>query len=164
MTVPPELTQLAHRLIDHCRTNGQKVTVAESCTGGMVCAAITSVAGSSHVFHEGLVAYSNEAKVRALGVATELLEAKGAVNIEVAAAMAEGSLARTQADVAVAITGIAGPDGGTEDKPVGQVCIATARESQAVMAQEFHFHGSRNEIRVQAAARALQLCLTAARA
>jgi len=78
--------------------------------------------------------------------------------------MAEGLLARTNANVAVAITGIAGPDGGTADKPVGRVFIATARESEAAIAQEFQFHGSRSEIRLQAAARALQLCLKAARA
>lgn len=170
VVVPAELNDLAERLIDVCREHGRKVTAAESCTGGLVCAATTSVAGSSDVFEEGFVVYANEAKTRALGVPADLLAAEGAVSAKVAIAMAEGALARAHAHIAVAITGIAGPGGrpgngdGTNNKPVGLVFIATAVKGGDAAAHRFEFRGGRDEIRSQAAARALGLCLEAARA
>ena len=115
------------RLLERARALGLKVTTAESCTGGMIAAALTDVAGSSDVFERGFVTYSNEAKAELLQVAPGLIESDGAVSERVARAMAEGALANSRADVAVAVTGVAGPGGGSDDKPVGLVHIACAR-------------------------------------
>ncbi|MEO6033504.1 MAG: CinA family protein [Burkholderiaceae bacterium] len=109
------------------RARGWKLATAESCTGGLIAAECTSVAGSSDWFERGFVTYSNESKVEALGVAAALIAGPGAVSAEVARAMAEGALAHSRADLAVAVTGIAGPGGATEGKPVGTVWLAIAR-------------------------------------
>lgn len=114
------------RLIDRCMAAGLKVATAESCTGGLVAAAITDLSGASAIFDWGVVTYSNAAKTALLDVPKPLLDAHGAVSAEVAAAMAEGALARSGADATIAVTGIAGPDGGTAEKPVGLVHFATA--------------------------------------
>ncbi len=118
--------ELATRLLKAATACGQKVATAESCTGGMVGAAITDIAGSSAVFERGFLTYSNAAKQEMLGVKAATLETYGAVSEEVAREMAAGALARSNADLAVAITGIAGP-GGSEHKPEGRVCFALAR-------------------------------------
>lgn len=116
-------TALAQPLVEHLIRQGKKITTVESCTGGLVAAAITSVSGSSAVFDYGFVTYSNTAKTRLVHVPQVLLETYGAVSIEVARAMSEGGLREAGADIALGITGIAGPTGGTAEKPVGMVCF-----------------------------------------
>lgn len=159
--LPDDLTQLAQRVIAANRETGRVVALAESCTGGLVCAALTEVAGSSAVLDRGFVTYSNEAKHELLGVSNDIIDAFGAVSIACAWAMAQGALARSKADVAVAITGIAGPDGGSEFKPVGTVVFARAvRGSDELVAEERFFAAeSRGEVRRQAALVALELLL-----
>jgi nicotinamide-nucleotide amidase len=138
---------LAVRLGQALLARGRQVAVAESCTGGLIAAAITDIAGSSGWFDRGFVTYSNEAKVELLGVASETLAARGAVSEETARQMAAGALARSAADVAVAVTGIAGPGGGSPDKPVGTVCLAWARRGGTPEAVTRHFAGDRSEVR-----------------
>ena len=154
--MPDEPRFLATLLQEACLERGLRVAVAESCTGGLVAAAITSIPGSSGYFLGGVVSYSNDAKEAFLDVPHELLAGHGAVSREVAEAMAGGARARFDADLAVSITGIAGPDGGSEDKPVGTVYIgfATPRESGAVYRR---CQGDRAAIREQSAGEALRL-------
>lgn len=120
---------LAEALLDRCRTAGVMLVTAESCTGGLIAATLTDIAGSSDVFERGFVTYSNTAKSELLGVPAALIEAHGAVSEEVARAMASGALARSRANLAVAVTGVAGPAGGTAAKPVGLVHLAAANDS-----------------------------------
>nr|MDQ2879348.1 CinA family protein [Pseudomonadota bacterium] len=124
--LPRELVALARRVVDENRAAGRHVALAESCTGGLVAAAITEIPGSSEVLDAGFVTYSNGAKMDVLRVSADVLETFGSVSIASAWAMAQGALEASGADVAVAITGIAGPDGGTEKKPVGTVVFARA--------------------------------------
>ena len=118
------LPQLARRVLEAARARGLMVATAESCTGGMVAANLTAIAGSSDVFDRGFITYSNAAKIAMIGVPERLLAAHGAVSAEVAAAMAEGALRASGADLSVAITGVAGPGGGSREKPVGLVHLA----------------------------------------
>ncbi|WP_132544619.1 CinA family protein [Rhodovulum euryhalinum] len=141
----------AQTLVALARDHGLLVATAESCTGGMVSAAITDIPGSSKMFDRGFVTYSNAAKQALLGVRTETLAAHGAVSEEVAAEMAAGALARSEADLAVAVTGIAGP-GGSEHKPEGRVCFALARRGAAVTTETVEF-GALGRDRVRAASR-----------
>lgn len=159
--LPEDLTTLAERVIAENRAIGRTVVLAESCTGGLVCTALTEVPGSSAVLDRGFVTYSNEAKHQSLGVSNDIIETFGAVSIACAWAMAQGALRVSLADVAVAISGIAGPDGGTELKPVGTVVFARAvRGSDELVAEERLLDGtSRAEIRYQAALVALELLL-----
>jgi nicotinamide-nucleotide amidase len=159
--LPEELTILAARVIAENRAIGRTVALAESCTGGLVCAALTDVPGSSAVLDRGFVTYSNEAKHESLGVSNDLIDAFGAVSIACAWAMAQGTLRVSRADVAVAVSGIAGPDGGSELKPVGTVVFARAvRGSDELVAEERMLDGTtRAEIRHQAALVALELLL-----
>lgn len=122
--LPDEIEVLAERVIEQNKAAGRKVVVAESCTGGLVSAALTEIPGSSAVFDRGFVTYSNESKMEALGVPLDIIETFGAVSIACAWAMAKGALAASNADVAVAISGVAGPGGGTALKPVGTVVFA----------------------------------------
>ena len=122
--LPPDIVELAEQVVAANRDAGRKVTVAESCTGGLVAAALTEIAGSSAVLDRGFVTYSNEAKMELLGVPSEIIETFGAVSIACVWAMAKGALERSGADVAVAISGVAGPGGGTTHKPVGTVVFA----------------------------------------
>lgn len=161
--LPPELVEKARQVIEANRARGLRVAVAESCTGGLVTAALTEIPGSSDVLEAGLVTYSNEAKLELLGISLDVLETFGAVSIAVAWAMARGAIDKTHADVAVAITGIAGPEGGSEKKPVGTVVFARARRDanpDEVVAdkQEFGDLG-RGGIRLQAALCALELLM-----
>jgi nicotinamide-nucleotide amidase len=126
---------------------GWRVATAESCTGGLVAGTITEIAGSSGWFDRGFVTYSNDAKVQLLGVAPAVLAAHGAVSEAAARAMAEGALARSEADLAVAVTGVAGPGGGSPDKPVGMVCLAWARRDGLVEAATRRFGGDRAAVR-----------------
>jgi nicotinamide-nucleotide amidase len=122
----------ARRLLELCRAQGLRIATAESCTGGLVAGALTEIAGSSDVVDRGFVTYSNEAKARMLGVPRDLLARHGAVSEEVARAMAEGALAHSGVNLAVAVTGIAGPNGGSAEKPVGLVHFACAVKGNAV--------------------------------
>lgn len=159
--LPPDLAELAARVIAENRAAGRTVALAESCTGGLVCAALTEIAGSSAVLDRGYVTYSNAAKQQGLGVSRDIIETFGAVSIACAWAMAQGALERSDADVAVAISGIAGPDGGSEQKPVGTVVFARAiRGSEDVVGEERQLDGSsRDSVRHQAALVALELLL-----
>ena len=123
--LPAELVDRARAVVEANRKIGRRLAVAESCTGGLVCAALTEIPGSSDVLDSGFVTYSNEAKRAELNVSEEVVETFGAVSIATAWAMAQGALDSSSADVAVAITGIAGPDGGTPGKPVGTVVFAS---------------------------------------
>lgn len=127
---PDELTARAAGLIDLCRSRRLMLATAESCTGGLIAALITAVPGSSDVLDCGFVTYSNDAKARMIGVPPELIAEHGAVSEEVARAMAEGALAHSAADIALAVTGVAGPGGGTAAKPVGLVHCAAARKGR----------------------------------
>ena len=161
--LPDELVDLARRVVEENRAAGRRIAVAESCTGGLVSAALTEIAGSSDVFQTGLVTYSNEAKVDLLGVSQEVIETFGSVSVAAAWAMAQGAIAKSDADVAVAITGIAGPAGGSEMKPVGTVVFARAERG----ADPDDIHADRKEfgdlgragVRLQAALCALELLL-----
>jgi nicotinamide-nucleotide amidase len=134
-----EFLDLAEAVLAACRAAGLKVATAESCTGGMIAAALTAIAGASDVVDRGFVTYSNAAKTEMLGVAPDLIAAAGAVSEAVARSMAEGALARSAADLAVAVTGIAGPDGGSAEKPVGLVHFACARRGKPTVAREERF-------------------------
>ncbi|MEP7184114.1 MAG: CinA family protein [Betaproteobacteria bacterium] len=142
-----ETLLLAAALGRALEARGWKVATAESCTGGLVAGAITDVAGSSGWFERGFVTYSNRAKTDLLGVAATTLEAHGAVSEAVALEMAAGALARSPAEVALAVTGVAGPTGGTDAKPVGMVCFAWARRGGAVEAVTRQFPGDRAAVR-----------------
>lgn len=131
---PPALTQAARDLLDLARRKKVMIAAAESCTGGLIAALLTEIPGSSDVFERGFVTYSNDAKSSAIGVPEELIQAHGAVSAQVARAMAEGTLLNSAADVALSVTGVAGPGGGSERKPVGLVWfgVAIAGESWTV--------------------------------
>jgi nicotinamide-nucleotide amidase len=154
-----DVETLVERLAAALRARAAMVATAESCTGGLVAAACTSLAGSSDWFERGVVTYSNAAKTELLGVATELIARHGAVSAEVARAMASGLLARAPAAFALAVTGIAGPGGGSVDKPVGTVWIATAVRDGASEAVFLRASGDRAAIRHQALLRALEQML-----
>jgi nicotinamide-nucleotide amidase len=158
----PALAAKATEIVAKNRAAGRRVAVAESCTGGLVSAAITEVPGSSAMFEAGYVTYANSAKMAALGVSEEVLDTFGAVSVATAWAMAKGALERSGADVAVAITGIAGPDGGSATKPVGTVVFARVvkgGDPEMVMADTklFDAAGGRAGIRLEAALCALEL-------
>ncbi len=159
--LPDDIVALAERVIAENRAAGRTVALAESCTGGLVCAALTEVAGSSAVLDRGFITYSNEAKHEQLGVREEIIDTFGAVSIACAWAMAQGALARSRADVAVAVSGIAGPDGGSAQKPIGTVVFARAvRGGDETEAEERRLDGSsRAAVRHQAALIALELLL-----
>jgi len=159
--LPDDILDLARRVVEENRAAGRKVAVGESCTGGLVAAATTEIAGSSAVLDRAFITYSNEAKKETLGVAGDVIDAFGAVSIACVYAMAQGALEHSDADVAVAISGIAGPDGGSEQKPVGTVVFARAmRGAEEREAESKLFAGgSRSEVRRQATLCALELLL-----
>ncbi len=153
---------LARQVLDRARAASVMVVTAESCTGGLVSAALTDIPGSSDVVDRGFVTYTNDAKREMLGVADATLEAFGAVSKETAQEMAEGALARSQAQIAVSITGIAGPGGGSADKPVGLVWFAVARTGgQTRLVQHLFEHGGRSGVRQASVETALILVLDA---
>ena len=159
--LPDDIIDLARRVVEENRAAGRKIALAESCTGGLVAAALTEIPGSSAVLDCAFVTYSDEAKRGMLGVAGDVIDAFGAVSIACVYAMAQGALANSDADVAVAISGIAGPDGGTEQKPVGTVVFARAtRNAEEREAESKLFAtGDRSEVRRQATLCALELLL-----
>jgi nicotinamide-nucleotide amidase len=161
--LPAELVDRAREVIEANRAAGLRIAIAESCTGGLVAAALTEIAGCSDVFEAGFVTYSNEAKTDILKVSGDVLDAFGAVSVASAWAMAQGALARSRADTAVAITGVAGPDGGSERKPVGTVFFARARrgaDPKEIVADRKDFGDlGRGGVRLQAALCALELLM-----
>jgi nicotinamide-nucleotide amidase len=162
---PSQLLNEAEVLLAGLRSKGLKLATAESCTGGLVAALLTEIAGSSDVVERGFITYSNEAKHELLGVAEAMLARHGAVSEPVARAMAAGALAHSHADVAVSITGVAGPGGGTAEKPVGLVHLAAARKGGQVLHRECRFGNiGRDGIRMASVEIALQLVTEAAAA
>jgi nicotinamide-nucleotide amidase len=169
MSAPPlptdaDLARLARRAGERLQAARLRVTLAESCTGGWVAKALTDVAGSSQWFERGYVTYSNAAKQETLGVRAATLATHGAVSGPAVSEMAAGALRASGADIAVAISGIAGPEGGTPDKPVGLVWFAVARRGDGVEGSEEgrRFNGDRDAVRRAAVARALELIAAAA--
>lgn len=163
MTAPESVPSLVVALAQALIARGWQLATAESCTGGLIAAACTEVPGSSAWFERGVVTYSNEAKGELLGVAADLIAQHGAVSEPVARAMAEGALARSRAQLAVAVTGVAGPTGGSPDKPVGTVWLAWAAQGGATQAERCHFEGDRAAVRQATVVRALQGLLDSAR-
>lgn len=161
--LPDDIVALARRVIAENAKAGRKLALAESCTGGLVCAALTEIPGASAVLDRGFVTYSNEAKQELLGVSLDIIDTFGAVSIACVWAMAQGALKHSNADVAVAISGVAGPDGGTRQKPVGTVVFALARRGEPgedPVAEMRHFEVSgRGDVRRQATLVALELLL-----
>ena len=161
--LPDELIAAAKRVLDANRAAGRTIAVAESCTGGLVAAALTEHPGSSDVFAASVVCYSNASKIAHLKVGSDILETFGAVSVATAWAMAQGMLNKSEADLAVSITGIAGPDGGSEKKPVGTVVFARAvrgEDPEKVHADKRHFPDTgRGGVRLQAALVALELLM-----
>jgi nicotinamide-nucleotide amidase len=150
---------LAEQVLDACRKRGLKLAAAESCTGGMVMAALTDIPGSSDVVERGFVTYSNEAKQEMLGVKSETLATYGAVSIETAREMAQGALANSRADIAVSITGVAGP-GGSEAKPEGLVCFARAQKGMITKTERHEFGAiGRGNVRQKSVENALEMIL-----
>jgi len=155
-----ELLAQARILFEAAKAKGAMIAFAESCTGGLAAAYVTAIPGSSAVLERGFVTYSNEAKSEMLGVPAALISAHGAVSKAVAGAMAEGALAHSRADIAVSITGIAGPDGGSAEKPVGLVYFAGARLDRQTIHAERRFGAiGRDAVRAQSVAFAFDLAL-----
>lgn len=156
--IDAQLLAQAAELLDACRDRNETVAAAESCTGGLIAATLTAIPGSSDVFERGFVTYSNSAKSEMLGVPYWLIERHGAVSEDVARAMAGGALTHSHASLAVAVTGVAGPDGGTEEKPVGFVCFAAGRRDEPIRSACVLFGDpGRTEIRRLSVAHALHL-------
>jgi nicotinamide-nucleotide amidase len=147
MMLPETTLHEAESLLAACRSRGIMVATAESCTGGLIAAALTAIGGSSDVVDRGFVTYSNDAKNHMIGVPLALIKSHGAVSGQVAAAMAEGALARSRAAIAVSVTGVAGPAGGSAEKPVGLVWFGLARAGAPVITERQVFPGDRTSIR-----------------
>jgi len=158
----PDIHDLARQLIETCKSHNQRIVTAESCTGGLVAAALTEIAGASDAFERGFTVYSNEAKNEQLGVDMELINQHGAVSVEVAEALAQGAIEHSNADIAVSVTGIAGPGGGTPAKPVGLVYFGVANRDGASFHYKCTFKGDRDDVRMQAVREALKLLMSVA--
>lgn len=153
-----ELTDQATRLLQSLREAKLVMATAESCTGGLIAGALTEIAGSSDVVDRGFVTYSNEAKSECLGVPSEMIEEHGAVSEEVARAMAKGAVHRSRASIAVAVTGVAGPGGGSDEKPVGLVHVAVARSGRDTLHKRLELGDiGRSQVRVETVREALAL-------
>ena len=158
MTTCESIADLARNVVSELSESGKAVATAESCTGGWIAKSLTDVAGSSAVFSYGIVSYSNGAKEQLLGVSNATLSEHGAVSKEVVSEMAEGALNLSGANIAVGVSGVAGPDGGTDDKPVGTVWFAWARRTESSIAVDTELHtmeGDRKAVRMQTVTRAL---------
>jgi len=153
-----DLTDLATQVLQAFERRGKMLATAESCTGGLITGVLTAIAGSSSVVERGFVTYTNEAKMEMLGVTPALFPDVGAVSSEVAREMAAGAVAHSRADIAVAVTGVAGP-GQSERKPAGLVYIGTCKRGEEPVAHEFQFTGDRNNVRRQAVVEALTLAM-----
>ena len=156
-TLSEGLADRAAAILDLYRAQNLMIAAAESCTGGLIAASLTEIAGSSDVVDRGFVTYSNEAKNEAIGVDMALIKAHGAVSAEVATAMAAGALTHSRADTAVAVTGIAGPGGGTTEKPVGLGFIGGARLGHRPLVERHIFDGDRNQVRYATVLRAFDV-------
>ena len=146
-----------------CREKSLRVTLAESCTGGLICSYLTSVSGSSDIIDRSYVTYSNEAKTELLGVPKVLLRKFGAVSKEVAGAMATGAISRGNCELALSVTGIAGPGGGTKLKPIGLVFIAVAHKYHSLETVRYHFSGNRDSVRLASVQAGLDQLIEAAK-
>lgn len=158
--LPSNINALAEKVVSVYSAARLKIVTAESCTGGLIAAALTDVPGSSAVLERGFVSYSNDAKVEVLGVPPDILEQYGAVSARIAEEMAQGALEFSRADVAISVTGIAGPDGGSAEKPVGLVYFGLATRHGMLMHYKCHFSGDRDAVRIQSVTEALNLVLT----
>lgn len=159
-SVPDErLADLARSLLEVARRAGVRIATAESCTGGLVAAALTEIPGSSDVVERGFVTYSNAAKAQLLGVPVEMLQSYGAVSEPVCRAMADGALKNAAAELAVSVTGIAGPTADGTEKPVGLVFVGTAMRDRPTRVERFLFKGDRRAVRRQSVERALSMML-----
>ncbi|HIF60415.1 MAG TPA: CinA family protein [Rhodospirillales bacterium] len=157
---PKELTELTNKLISSCRNQDIKIATAESCTGGLIAGCLTSISGSSDVFERGFNTYSNNAKVEMLDVPIDMIIARGAVSETVAIAMCEGALKNAPVQLTVSVTGIAGPAGGTHEKPIGTVYIASARDGRDTVSKCYTFDGNRDKIRVSTIKKAIEIMLS----
>jgi nicotinamide-nucleotide amidase len=147
----------AERVLESCRRAGLRLATAESCTGGLIAGCLTAIAGSSDVVERGFVTYTDEAKIELLGMPVALIATHGAVSVPVARAMAEGAIARSRAGLGISVTGVAGPGGGSIEKPVGLVHIAAARSTRPTLDERHVFPGDRTAIRLAAVAAAFDL-------
>jgi nicotinamide-nucleotide amidase len=157
MAFAPALAEAASALLATYRSAGLRIVTAESCTGGLIVACLTEIPGSSDVVERGFVTYSNESKTELLDVPVEMLDKHGAVSPHVARAMVEGALARARAEVAVAVTGVAGPGGATPSKPVGLVYLACLRRGREPMIERHQFSGDRQAVRLASVDAAFEL-------
>ncbi len=164
MNLFASLETRAEQVLSACRDNKIKIATAESCTGGLIAGCLTAVAGSSDVLERGFVTYSNEAKTEMLGVPAELILRAGAVSEEVSRAMAEGAIEHSRAQLSLAVTGIAGPGGGTEEKPVGLVHLSCAWQGGATRHERHVFKGGRDAVRLATVETALDMALDAIKA
>jgi nicotinamide-nucleotide amidase len=155
-----KLIDLAEDVISTCQNNNLQLATAESCTGGLIAGCLTAVSGASDVLHYGYVTYTNQAKINILGVSASILREHGAVSELVSRTMADGALKSGDANIAVSVTGIAGPSGGSDKKPVGLVHIAVARTDYETLHERNLFEGDRQAIRQQTIAAALELLLS----
>lgn len=160
--LPADIHDLARKVIESYAEQKRRIVTAESCTGGLIAGALTDIPGASDVLERGFVSYSNAAKIEVLGVMPDVLESYGAVSAQIAEAMAKGALEFSHADVAVSVTGIAGPGGGSAEKPVGLVHLALARRGEKVHSEQQVFPGDRSAIRRATVERALALLFAAA--
>lgn len=158
--LPADLLNLAKDVLTEAKSRKKRIVTAESCTGGLLAGCLTATAGSSAVVDCGFITYSNESKTQLLGVPSDAIKDLGAVSDVVASAMAEGALAQANANIAVSITGIAGPDGGTKEKPVGLVYMALAQTDEVAPVKRYVFAGTRTDIRRATVGAALELVLT----
>ena len=162
--LPADLLDLAKEVLACAKASRKRIVTAESCTGGLIASCLTAVPGSSAVVDGGFITYSNESKSRFLGVPRDALASHGAVSDVVASAMAEGALAQASADVAISVTGIAGPGGGTKEKPVGLVFMALAQTDTDAVVKRYIFAGTRTDVRRAAVGAALELLLSTLKA
>jgi nicotinamide-nucleotide amidase len=159
----PDILALAEAVLAACRARNWRLATAESCTGGLVAAALTAIAGSSDVVERSFVTYSNEAKMELLGVSADTIAAHGAVSAQTAAAMARGTIARAPVDLALSVIGVAGPGGGTPQKPVGLVYLGVARKDGGARVERQVFPGDRAAVRQAALLLALEMLADEAR-
>jgi nicotinamide-nucleotide amidase len=155
--ISPALLEEAEVLLRACRMRGIMLATAEGCTGGLIAATLTAVPGSSDVVERGFITYSNQAKTEQVGVPADLIARHGAISSEVARAMAEGALARSRANIAVSVTGVAGSGGGSAEKPVGLVCFGLARRGAPSLGEQRIFSGDRAAVRAAAVAHAFAM-------
>jgi len=155
--IPDDISKNAEHLLETCRRAGLKLATVESCTGGLVAAALTAIAGSSDVVDRGFVTYTNQAKTDLAGVPAGLFDTVGAVSEDVARAMAEGGVKNSHANIAVGITGVAGPGGGSDEKPVGLVHIAACRDNGEALHERNVFPGDRQDVRLASVRKALAM-------